>query len=253
MVVNKKTRKELWKEYLEALYDSQEILEKSLNNLLNYYFKEKRSIKISEAFDLRKFLKSYTDVYKTEIIWPKDTNFLKQYEAFKNGKCKTLDVKVRIASKSNKEYDVVLTYIPYKIKDDIVFFPESFIHQCPFLEYQWISLKQYRIYCKHIYTALRVVADYAKKFNIPIDSTISFFIFPNILDSFLQIEKSKIKKEEKLLATTNILIGILYLNSYVNKEMVRNFIFGLYRLNKTISYLSPTPLIGWRTLDNAKH
>lgn len=238
MVARRKTGKEIWKEYLKTLYTSQKILETSLSTLLNYYFNKKRSVEISRVFDLRKFLKSYTDIHKVEIVWPKGENFLKQYESFKKGECKALDVKTTITSKNNKEYDVILTYLPHKIKSNTIFFPESFIHQCPFLEYQWVSLKQCKIYCKHIYAALRFMAEYAKEYNVPIDSTISFFVPPNILDNFLKIEKSKLKKEEKLLATTNMLIGNLYLNSFIDRETARKIIFGLIRISRTINYLS---------------
>lgn len=240
MVTTTKQRKygrELWREYLDELYEINKTLETGLERFAKHYLNSQAEIEISDKFDIISYLKSYKVI--SELIWPVDDNLVKQYEAYKKGKCRKLDFRLVTKSQNSKENDahsIVLAYQPYVFKDRTVFFPSKCIHSCELTEYLFISFGYVPIVCKHIYSALRKVAEECEKKNIPIDNTILSPIPGYLWDVIRIAENTKIPKKERVKEATFKLLGYIYLNA--SNPITQKFVWSIIRVNKNIKYLA---------------
>lgn len=233
----RKYGKEFWKEYLDNLYSLNEILELNLNEYVKHIFKRDIEIKISENFDLLSFLRSFK--VKSELVWPNSDGLNKQYKLFQEGKCRKLDFKLYCKSlnkNSSETYSIILSYEPYKFKDErIVFFPFEVVHWCKRNEFSYISLGHLPVFCKHVYSAMRKVAEECEKRKIPIDTTILSPIPSYIWDVLRLIENRKIPIIERARYAYFKLIGYIYLDPF--NPVTQNFVWSIIRTIKTIKYI----------------
>lgn len=178
---------------------------------------------------------------ESKIEWPSGEEIVKQYYEYKKGKCKKLDFRVRtysIDSRTKETYNVTLSYLPVVIYGREIFFPSFYSHTCHRTDFHIISFGDRRIICKHVYSAMDEVAREAKKYNIPIDTTI---LLPNELPKYFEeilriIEDKKKSVLDRLKYSYCKLIGGIY-NSFDDKKTI-DLVWSIIIINKTIERLS---------------
>jgi len=230
-------------EYIKVIRSHQE-------RLFNEY-----GIYLDKHFDPRMWLKSKEIV--AEISLSRD--IILQYQAFKRGKCNSIDFVFIVYSPKNKDdkiYSLMIEYMPSIHMQDkdaelAVFYPSRFSHSCITCDAQLASLGRIEVYCEHLYAALReidAIAENPIEYFSKIAKTVfypTFYLNPSefyglkiaktmfyprnsaLLEYLQEIENREISATDEL----NEIFLILEREMYVEELKL------LERLNKRLSIL----------------